>query len=236
MYFGSDGNSPVSPCSGEGLFYIGKMGENLTVCTSSGCGGYVMAFDTSTAQTVNNGGGRTYGYWALHGPNDPAAANYSTPYAYGQAQGSNAISGKQAWASYVNGLTVFADVEQPGSLGWGTNYTANQQVINGFLDTVHGYYGTVGLYSSPCAWQGIAGAVGWVPNDSPVEWTSELNYATDPGCAAIQSGWGYYYNAACGSSYQGAQGFASIVPTLWQYTTNGGGKGYDWDVASSLPS
>lgn len=87
MYFGSDGNSPVSPCSGEGLFYIGKMGENLTVCTSSGCGGYVMAFDTSTAQTVNNGGGRTYGYWALHGPNDPAAANYSTPYAYGQAQG-----------------------------------------------------------------------------------------------------------------------------------------------------
>lgn len=136
----------------------------------------------------------------------------------------------------LNRFTVFADIESGAP--WSQDaLVCNQHVINGFLERIAGVFGTVGVYSGPCEWSQITGSVGWAPKASPVIWTSEYSYESDPGCAAIEKGWGYYYNAPCPSSYVGARGFASRIPTIWQYTENGSGKGYDWDVAyPTLPS
>jgi|GEM_PF-3037836 len=248
-YFGTDGNSALTLCSGTGLgvFYIGKLGENLTICSSTSCGtsGYQNAWNDTTASDVLNASGAVYGYWALHGPADKPST-YSTYPAYGAAQADQAITALQnrTTAGQMNRLTIFADVEQPDNLGWlstntgntttnASNAADNQDVINGFLDAIWNMYATVGVYSSPCAWSGITGAVSWVPNDSPVAWTNELSYALQyiPTCAALEAGWGYYYNDICNATDDNAQGFASIVPTIWQYTQANG----DLDVASALP-
>ncbi|MEW6274888.1 MAG: hypothetical protein AB1556_07215 [Bacillota bacterium] len=235
-YYGSDSGqdgNPQNPCSTDPQFYIGKIGENLTI-GDFGHFNYTLAHNL-----LNTPGNKVYGYWFVHGPLDSNANNYPTPYDYGRAQGLKAKQARDQFAQngHLNGLTIFADIEQHST--WSSSdFAANQAVINGFLSA----YNYAGPYSAPCAWQDITGSVEWRP-DLPADWagsawTYQYNYGSqDPGC--IDGNWSNWeYNAPCGSTKKVMQGFGGFAPAIWQYAIDvsvGGGRLCDWDIAWVLP-
>jgi len=141
--FGTD--SDTSPKLNPLLtdFYIGRLGIGQTISQS-------RFFNISAARQV--GPNYTYGYWGLVGPNNKPP-EFPTFRDWGTEQAKKAI---EAWtiahdAGYVGGRTIFADVE-PGFGGWGTNpqsadqQTANQEVLNGFLDHIFSFGFVPGVY------------------------------------------------------------------------------------------
>lgn len=224
---GSNGASQNSCVSGA-QFYVGKLGENVTI-SDGGHFNYTLA-----TQLLKTPGNKVYGYWYLHGAADPAASNYPSMYAYGQAQGNLAIQAKNQQSAYINGLSIFADIETLNSNWSSSNVQGNRDIINGFFST--SIY--VGPYSAPCAWQQITGSVDWMPtlpsNWAGSAWTSQYNYGSqDPGC--IDGNWSnWIYNAACGTQQKVAQGFGNFTPVFWQYAIDVSGR--DLDIAWTLPS
>lgn len=97
-------------------------------------------------------GKKVYTYWVLAGPDFAnscsGVTSHQAAYDWVVSQGQAAyVAWIQAYdAGYVNTITIFADVEQGSTLGWGSNDTYNQQVLEGFQSQT----GTSkGVYSAP---------------------------------------------------------------------------------------
>lgn len=234
-YYGSDGSGNGNSCGN--YFYIGELGGGNVIGSGSECGVEVSAgaFNSSLAQTVAQNTGYTYGYWFLVGPkfynNCNGATTTSEATTWGEQQAALAI---QAWDNqpYIYKLTIFADVEQPPTY-WKDVYgyydtALNQAVLEGFLSKLSssGFY--KGVYSAPCAWETIMGSSYTLSSDVTT-WSSEYSYSSIPQCPSFSA----ESPSSCGSSFQGAQGFGGLLPSIWQYYAS---NTLDLDVAGSLPS
>ena len=116
----------------------------------------------------------------------------------------------------------------PMGIRGSSDVSPNQAVIEGFISGIQNSGHVAGIYSAPCAWSEIAGS--YTLPSGVVTWTYELSYSSPPTCPTTFSA---ENDAACSSSYVGAQGFGGIAPNLWQYY---GSLTVDLDVANALPS
>lgn len=126
-FWGTDSESATYPTIPQD-FYIGRFGYGTI--------GSTAFFNTSAATAA--GKDSTYIYWGLQGSG--VKPGEITPYDWGVKQAEAAIDQRSnnPNAAFVGGTTIFADIE-PGFGGWGggdSYYDSNQQVVQGFLDTV----------------------------------------------------------------------------------------------------
>jgi hypothetical protein len=161
LYYGIDSNTNFC-CGMPTQMYIGRMGYGIYPDKS------YFAFNTSAANTA--GHYNTFGYWGLQGP----GASANSPYNWGVVQANAAWS---AWEStfignaYVGGETVFADIEE-GFGGWGTNITANQELLNTFLTQLYAITPAgvwPGVYVRPDFWNLYFGS-SFTPSQEFVLW------------------------------------------------------------------
>lgn len=234
-YYGSDGSGAGNSCGNH--FYIGELGGGTIIGAGDQCGYQVAAgsFNSTLAESVAKNTGLTYGYWFLVGPKFyngcKGATTTGEAYDWGQQQAAQAL---EAWNQqrYVYGLTIFADIEHPENY-WKDTYgyydqSLNQSVVTGYLAHLTASNFLKGVYSAPCAWETIMGASFGLSSDV-TEWSYEYSYGSNPGCTEMSS----ISPASCGSTDQSAQGFAGLIPSIWQYYQS---NTLDLDVASSLPS
>ncbi|MHB1681536.1 MAG: glycoside hydrolase family 25 domain-containing protein [Bacilli bacterium] len=242
-YYGSDGSGSGNSCGNH--FYIGELGGGTTIGAGSQCGVQVSAgaFNDTLAKSVKDTTGFTYGYWFLVGPHFydfcKGATTTAEANSWGVHQANQAIS---AWENQllVNGVTIFADVEQQ-DLYWKDsagviNQSLNQAVLEGFISTLTSPNNGLiaGVYSAPCAWEAIMGS--YTLPSTVVVWTSELSFSSNPNLTNCIS-WSVEDNASCNSSTASAQGFGGRTPTIWQYYISPPtSTPLDLDVASAMPS
>lgn len=234
VYYGSDGGTTSNSCVADLDFYIGELGGALTAGDSLVCKSqFYRIFDTTFAEEMVKKGKKVYTYWVLAGPDFANSCSGVTSnqeaYDWGLSQGQVAFS---AWidafdAGYVNTVTIFADIEQGSVLGWGSNATYNQQVLEGFQSQTGT---TKGVYSAPCAWNVMGN---YTLPAGTVEWTYEMNYGTLTNNQCLPDGWSVVDDVPCPDIEppKAAQGFGGISPTLWQY-----GQAPDLDAAIVLPA
>lgn len=237
VHYGSDSNTISNPCS-ELAFYIGELGGGIQPGRSVQCGFTIEGqFDDATAKIVNDKTGATYGYWFLLGArfanNCTGTDLVDVGKQWGQQQAQAAVKAYKDKA-IVKKRTIFGDVEQEkywqlrGSEK--INLKVNRAILEGFIEEIKKNGFIPGVYSAPCAWAEIVGSDYMLPDDV-VTWTyqknhgegeKQLNYcpvSLDP-----------RPNEPCGSSYQGAQGFGGLNPTIWQYHIDP-----DYNVLSTFP-
>ena len=213
-YWGMDTNlndpSLVWPCGKN--FYIGRIGWGTTADLSY--------FSSTLSGDV--GAANTYAYWQLQGPGTTPSGQ--TPFEYGQAQGNACLNQWTAMynAGEVKRLTVFADVEPNGAVGWYYNpsssqQTANQDVLNGFLSVFPTH--DRGLYCASGTWTNYFGSV------------TAANYY-------IQVAWSYDNASAtfssCPTTFSVPQ-IGGLTPTIWQFVAATDQYHNDFDMATSLP-
>jgi len=230
LYYGSDlGTNALPPINSCGMaFYIGQMGGGIAVGTSSPCGYTIYGnFSSLAAQAALNNHGAVYGSWFLLGPrfaNDcGGATTLAEADAWGVQQAEAAVAATGHYAE-INRLTIFGDVE-PSS--WSSDVSLNQAVVSGFIRQIQALGRRPGIYSGPCAWQEITGAMP-LPC-GVVVWTAEFAYAEPPACPPQ---FVPIPDAACPDRTVGPQGFGGILPNIWQYYQS---YTVDWDVANALP-
>jgi len=221
LFWGTDTNTE-SCCGMSQDFYMGHLGAGIATGDTSN-------FNTSAAVTA--GVNSTYGYWDVEGPD---SANGTDPYSWGFQQGQTAGS---EWinnpnAYYIGGGTIFGDIEG-GNPGWGGDQSANQAVLQGFLDGIGNSNLTPGVYITPDNWQSFFGS-SYAPNQGFVLWltgaeTCVVNCAPCASCtdtpSQVQS-----LLPSIGQNFLGNSG-----PVLWQYWIGGCGCG-DYNVAMQDPS
>ncbi|AEJ39719.1 hypothetical protein TPY_1536 [Sulfobacillus acidophilus TPY] len=205
------------------------IGGGIVSGASTQCGYFIPGnFSTDAAQAALDNGGAVYGYWFLLGPayynNCAGASTLAEAQIWGQQQAQAAITALSNYPQ-INRKTIFGDVEA-GS--WSSDTSLNQAVITGFIQGVQNAGYIAGIYSAPCAWSEITGSYN-LPN-GVVTWTYEFSYSSPPACPTTFSP---ESNAACGSQYNGPQGFGGIAPNIWQYYQS---STTDLDVANALPS
>jgi len=190
-YYGVDTNT-VNCCSMPYSFYIGRFGGALASNTN--------AFSVTAAKQTGNKY-KAHIYWDLDGPNWPGAGN--DPYLWGVNQANAAIS---SWynnpnAPYAWGNTIFADVEPTEGWDSPTNQGPNQQVLQGWIDTINSNtMFQAGLYTSPNSWNSYFGS-GFEPAKARglVLWLT--------GCRTC--------SISCAPQYNGCGGTVSQVDSLF---------------------
>ncbi|HKM04918.1 MAG TPA: hypothetical protein VJZ04_10105, partial [Lachnospiraceae bacterium] len=224
MYYGIDSDTAVFPTGATTRdFYAGRIGSGTTADS--------RYFNTTGAYLAN----ARYAYWGIKGPqSDP---NFSTPYSMSQAQDWGARQAAAAISaygsnSYVNRMTIFADIEAgfggwylytPSDPGWTIPGGMNWGVYIGFVQVITnaGYY--CGTYTSNDNWQEIMGTVNNV-------YTSELWGANWPG---------YTFNNPP-TSFANCQAVNGTTPVMWQYYGETGTHDPfvtgDASIATSLPA
>jgi hypothetical protein len=207
FYFGMD-SSAVAPWPScfpaSNRFYIG--------CIGGADGTWATDFETATASAV--GATRTSSYWSLAGPHGaPEGAT-----AWGETQANAFISAwlSGTYASYVEGTTMFGDIE-PGNNGWvGSTPADCQAMIHGFLTVLHNYdgggYFTPGLYISKSNWSTYIGSY-----TSPIPFVLWLAGTSCPtNCSAAET-------AFNGSAITGTVlgGYRAMIWQYWEVSTDG---------------
>lgn len=221
-WWGTDSSSQ-SCCGMPQNFYIGRMGYGMEPH------GDPFYFNINSARTA--GHNRTYGYWGLVGPDLRGSI---APFDWGRMQANNAWS---AWhngphASYIGGLTVFADIE-PGFGGWSLgNYGPNQQVVSGFLQELFAitpHFVWPGMYISPYYWRGLVGQ-NFRPGTDFVLWLTGCDTCGGDLCSPC--------NFTCSTQASVVHRLAATVsnvslggrkPLVWQYWISNCGCG-DYNV------
>jgi hypothetical protein len=226
-YWGTDSNSASCDTIPQD-FYIGRFGYGTTGSTSY--------FNTSAAQKA--GYNNTYIYWGLEGP--ASRPKRTTPYNWGVQQAQTAINQRtnNPNASYAGGNTTFADIES-GFRGWrGGNsryYSNNQQVVQGFLDTiVYGSSFHPGIYITLNNW-GYYFGTAFVPAQDFVLWLTGCHTCGSTICAPCSSN--------CSTTQTDVENLLPTITStvlggsqavLWQYWLAGCSAG-DFNVATQSP-
>ncbi|MFX4303364.1 hypothetical protein ACOJUR_14065 [Alicyclobacillus tolerans] len=180
-YYGGDSRDYQSVSCGSFDFYGKPTGYGVTPTPACSCSTCI-----SNAASV-------YSLWTLQGPGD--AGSYSTS-EWGTKQAEAAISQLQGDSS-ITGKTIFFDVEL-ASGGWGTNQTANQEVLEAALSyiasTSEGY--NPGVYisigSTDNKWNYYFGS-SYVPSTPFVLWAA-LHQCYS--CSEAESMWPNYYQSS----------------------------------------
>lgn len=214
-WWGTD-SSTQSCCEMPQDFYIGRMGYGGQSV------GDAYFFNTDAANAA--GQQYTYGYWGVVGP-ESAPVGWS-PVQWGQQQANNAWNARSEGphASYIGGLTIFADVE-PGFGGWSFgNFAANQGVLNGFLTqlfniTPHEVW--PGLYISPYYWSNLMGQ-GFRPGTDFVLWLTGCDTCGADLCNPCD----FSCNTLTSVSQRLTASILNVTlggrrPVLWQYWIGG---------------
>jgi len=242
----ANGSAPYQePSCGSGHAYggyIGKIGGADLVSSSDPDGygpGYTGAWNSADSGDANTDyfdyseGVGTGGFWFMYGPGDTDGTGDSAT-AWGEQQGSWAVADWERW--YDNGVhrmplrILWADVEVPGSYGWGSDGTANRDVFNGFYDAVSdaGDGLVPGVYSTNSMWNSIMSGNASLLNTW--EWTAQVSVENSPSpCPADFSESGSFY-----ADFFGGQTDSSADAALWQWSQ--GNEDYDQiDAGKSLP-
>lgn len=137
-------------------FYIFTAGGGLDAPGSGN-------FDLTAAK--NAGSYNTFLYWSMNGSQEKGS--YSA-YNYGEAQADAAL---RAWydtsisySGHLNGPTILGEVilDNPG---WtGNHYSMNEDVLNGWLDTMSGETFYNGIYTGSLDWYTAFGSSGYAPS------------------------------------------------------------------------
>lgn len=194
--FGCDSATSSNSSCGTS-FYIGRLGYGTT---------YSLDWNAPS-------GVQTFSYWNLQGPGYKGSQTNSE---WGQTQ-ATAYYNNWLQNSQGSGVTLFGAVSL-GSGGWATggtssDYTNNQEVVEGFLDQMAYYQGTqvaitFGLYGSQSSeFQDLLNASNWTSPQPIVVWIAD--YPTSPIDCTIAE------NAYCPMPNIG--GYA---PIIWQYSQN----------------
>ncbi len=229
-YWGTDTNkiwSNALPANREPQnFYIGQAGGPVIAQSDA------QFIAAATAAGYYN----TYIYWTLTDKVSGVCA--SDPYKQGQNQ-ADAIIYEYLYGrleSYIGGRVMFADIEQPN---YWCGTSANQQVINGFLDRVKSRGYTPGIYTSSSQWSTIMGSASWTPSQKFVFWITGVNcgYSVDP-----VSGKTYNKCDPTHNQFQLSEVYNKFVTAqstwvggqtavIWQYWYAG-----DFDITQNSPS
>lgn len=197
FYFGIDGDSEAAfHCAGNGPnYYIGKLGGETT---AGGGSAWSQACANLATPTY------THSYWDVAGPNGRTG---SDAYAWGTEQASAFFNAFTANV-YVNGLTLFGDVES-GNGGWLSDTASNQQVLYGFLNELKSKGVTPGVYIEQSFWNPTFGTT-WQSPVPFVLWVASSYCATDT-CALAESNF---------NSLMSGVNFGGYKIMLWQYNIN----------------
>ncbi len=225
-FWGTDSES-VTCSSIPQDFYIGRFGYGMT--------GSTAFFNTSAATTA--GKDSTYIYWGLEGPD--VKPKGTTPHDWGVKQARVAI---YQWsnnpnAPFVGGTTVFADIE-PEFGGWrggARYYYNNQQVVQGFLNTVASDSSLhPGIYITINNW-GAYFSTAFSPTQAFVLWISGCRTCSSRICAPGSK--------SCSSTLVDVEALVPAVMSttlggsqavVWQYWISERGGG-DFNVAVQSP-
>ena len=226
-YWGTDSSSATCGNLPQN-FYIGRFGYGTT--------GSTAYFNTSAAQAA--GYSNAYAYWGLVGPT--SRPKHTTPYNWGVQQAQAAINQRanNPNASYAGGNTTFADIES-GFGGWrGGNsryYSNNQQVVQGFLDTmVSSSSFHPGIYITLNNWGYYFGTT-FAPSQAFVLWLAGCYTCSSKICAPCSS--------SCSTTQSDVANLLPAVTTtvlggsqaiVWQYWLSNCSTG-DFNVAISSP-
>jgi hypothetical protein len=244
---GADGSAPgpaaggTEPlCGGYYDLYTAETGASIGV---NGAHNYQppdggtdnQAFTTQAFNNFNSGHGVGAGsYYFLSGP--AWAPSGMSAYNWGYYQAAYAVSDYNQ-ALIANGhsfsfLYIWGDIEiSPGTTDYGWNpspnpvqLTANQQVWQGFYQTLQSVGVNVGIYASPGDWSNLMNE-----NVAQVEWTSQADYGPATPCpsATFSGGPGGY-----AAQFFGGQTASSITALEWQWAqgTNSPGDFDQFDL------
>ena len=228
-YFGTDSNTQ-SHYGIQQDFYIGRMGQALTPDSPS------FAFNNAAAQVA--GLTKTYGYWAVHGPNTGSQYRPSglSDMQWGMQQADMAMAARAItdpqqvqYAGLIGGQTIFAEIESNTS-GWDVNnFGPNMDVLNGFLNQIYAHTPVSiypGLYITPSNWNSFFGTDA-LSNTPFVLWIASYNACSQLVCPPCVN---------CGSDAQQTQ---PTVHALFQSTvknlTVGGNNPVIWQFWVGVP-
>ncbi len=226
-YWGTDGDAQ-SCCTMPQDFYVGKIGGGTSTAEA--------LFNVMAANQAGYLG--TYAYWAVEGhtqesPQNPIPGlpnpHAISPYAWGQMQAQAAYNAWKSgpYAQYIGGSTIFADIEA-GNYGMDDSQKrANQQTLQGFLDTISSPpVGLIpGVYTSPSFWKGWIGT-DYRASQPFVLWITSCRLCdgaiSSPPCNSQAPNTRCQANSILSSVRQAVIGGSSVV--MWQYYTGGFGQ------------
>ena len=215
-WYGSDSNSTSDPIQQD--FYIGRTGQALSPDWTP------YAFNTTVAQRASSG--KTFSYWAVHGPTSVWRPQGYSDYQWGVIQGNAAFQAisSLSYGHLIGGQTIFGQVE-PETAGWDNgNITPNRDVVNGFLDQVFAITPPgvwPGLYITPYNWQNLLEPdfQSFRTNTNFVLWLAGLDTCGNdicgpcaPNCPtqpSVHNRFQWFLNNGVN--------LGSMVPVLWQY-------------------
>lgn len=215
-WYGSDSNSVSDPIQQD--FYIGRTGQALAPDTNP------YAFNTTAARNASSG--RTFSYWAIHGPTSYIRPGGYSDYGWGVAQGDAAFQALSSlsYGYLIGGQTIFGQVE-PETAGWDNgNITPNRDVVNGFLNQVYAITAAgvwPGLYITPDNWKNLLEPdfSSFRTNTDFVLWLAGLDTCGSdicgpctPNCATqptVHNRFQWFLNNGVN--------LGSMVPVVWQY-------------------
>jgi len=232
FYWGTDSNSATCLEVPQN-FYIGRFGYGIT--------GSTYFFNTQAAQTA--GKNSTYLFWGLEGPG--LAPSDITAYQWGWQQASTALNqwSNNPNAPLVGGYTLFADIES-GFGGWAvgnTEYSSNQQVVEGFLDRIAMASTQTtpfhpGIYITPLDWRGYLGTA-FRPSTSFVLWISGCYSCNRSICTPCDDTcWTTLTNVAALLPTVTSTILGGSQAVLWQYWLDPPCGCGDFDVAIQNPA
>lgn len=213
-WWGTDSNSQTC-CQMPQNFYIGRMGYG----NEPNGDGYFFNTHAATAAGFSN----TFGYWGVVGPNDSRRGNLS-PYAWGSKQADLAWN---AWynspnAGFIEGYTVFGDIEANFG-GWSNgNYSPNQDVLNGFCTELYNITPSnpavwPGIYISPNSWSSYFGT-SFRTTNSFVLWLTGCDTCGSDICGPCDSSCNTITTVQNRLSATIVNiGLGTMKPVLWQY-------------------
>ena len=149
-------------------FYIGRLGWSVNKPRIQ----YPEGFDLITGEPLSQGHTcqfqleaaaiarpeRTYAYWWVAGPAHADAAG-KDPFEFGRKQAKLLIQQRQTYKHIVYGTTLFADIEGTGwdYCRYGGLCDRNQQVLEGFLQTIAAKGFRPGVYTNIETWLDVLG-------------------------------------------------------------------------------
>jgi hypothetical protein len=230
FYWGTDTNTARASGAPPQNFYIGKLGGGVSQSN---------AFNATAASLA--GATQTYMYWDVEGPASVNNTNHLAPYQWGVAQANAAYN---AWlgdiyASYVQGVTIFGDVESSNYGYSGTTQADNQKVLQGWLDQIKSFANggfTNGIYTGPIDWSNLLGT-GYRPTRNFVLWITGCNTDAGSGNPCSQSASTTEANVQqLVNSNIGGEVFGGSQMVIWQYWASGSSGCGDYDVAIESPA
>jgi len=204
-YFGCDSRTGNNPCGTD--FYIGTLGYGTTP-------------EPSVPWALPSGSDLpACSYWNLQGPESAPSGKSFTQWGQAQAQAywnyysANLLPSGSPLANLFGAISSDSDGWKTG--GTADDYSANQQVVEGFLNelaniaSIDNHYKQLGLYGSQKGeFEDLLNAENWTSPQPVVIWVADRYSGSNTDCEGVEN------------NYCPMPTLGGYFPMIWQYAQN----------------